>query len=67
LGEFYELEKKRVIVEFEEMMEGLFGKAPEAVEKKLTPNFVISGTKLVFLPPMPSADLSSSSGKGKKA
>lgn len=49
------------------MMEGLFGKAPEAVEKKLTPNFVISGTKLVFLPPMPSADLSSSSGKGKKA
>jgi len=31
------------------MMEKIFGKIVENVEKRQSPNFVINGTKLVFL------------------
>jgi hypothetical protein len=49
LQEFYEAERKRLLVEFDEVLEKKIGKLHEVVEKKQTPNFVINGTKLVFI------------------
>lgn len=48
LVDFYSAEKKRLIMEFEEWLEKYFGKSHFGNEPN-NPNFVISGTKLVFL------------------
>ena len=47
--EFYEAERKRLMMNFEELLEKTFGKIQDTNEKKQFPNFVIQGTKLVFV------------------
>lgn len=47
--EFYEAERKRLMINYEELLEKHFGKIHDPVERKQFPNFVIQGTKLVFV------------------
>ena len=48
LTEFYEAERKRLGMELEEIIEKLFGKMEAGVDTR-TPNFIIEGSKLIFL------------------
>ena len=50
LLEFYSAERKRLMLDFEELLEKKFGKFIDPTQKKHFPNFVIQGTKLVFVP-----------------
>ena len=49
LLEFYEAERKRLMLDFQQLLEKTFGKCSQNIEKKQFPNFVINGTKLVFM------------------